>query len=373
MKIGMNARFLTQPYTGIGQYTINLLKSLAKADDKNEYFLFTPELVELNLPERFHQIRIPEADYKSASLRKAHWEFVLIPREMAKWQVNVAHFLYPANPLTRMAVPVVTTVHDVIPWVLPEYQKRLRSQLYYAYVRFALKKANHIITVSEFSKGEIERLFKIPEKDISVIPLAPPLQEGEPSAPDLPLRRPYLLYVGGYDERKNVPALMDAFQKHIANHYSLDLLLVGGKDKGLEKWLTNQYLEKVAGHIPVKPKGNIVLTPPLSPGELFALYRQATAFVHASYYEGFNIPLVEAMSHGLPIVAADLAVNREVTENNAVFVDPYSADAIGLGIHELLNHKPLQKELKEKGLARASHFSWKKCAEETLYVYNLFA
>ncbi|MBN1258986.1 glycosyltransferase family 4 protein, partial [Candidatus Peregrinibacteria bacterium] len=221
--------------------------------------------------------------------------------------------------------------------------------------------------------GEMECLLKLKEKDISVIPLAPPSQEGEPVAPDMPLRRPYLLYVGGYDERKNVPALMEAFQKHIANHYSIDLILVGAKGRGLETWLTDRYQERVAGKIPVKPKGGIIFTPPLAPAELSALYRQATALTHVSYYEGFNLPLVEAMSHGIPIVAADIPVNREVTAQNAVFVDPFSIDSIGLGIHEFLNHKSLQKDLKEKSLARAGHFSWKKCAEETLYVYNLFA
>ncbi|MBN1258927.1 glycosyltransferase, partial [Candidatus Peregrinibacteria bacterium] len=142
MKIGMNARFLTQPYTGIGQYTINLLRALSRAEDKNEYFLFTPELVELGLPERFHQIRIPEGDFKSPSMRKAHWEFFLVPREMEKQQVNLAHFLYPANPWRRMPMPVIVTVHDVIPWLLPGYRRRLRSALYHTYVRFALKKAN---------------------------------------------------------------------------------------------------------------------------------------------------------------------------------------------------------------------------------------
>ncbi len=372
MKIGINARFLIHPYTGVGQYTYNLIQALSETDVKNEYFLFTPELVEMSLPENFRQIRIPEKEYKSASLRKAHWEHILVPQEMKKCGINLAHFLYPSNPNKSMGVPVVVTVHDVIPWVLPEYNEKLRSKIYNFYSKWALKKADHIITVSQFSKEEIMRVIKIEEKNIHVVPLAPPIIKKDESLPDMALRRNYLLYVGGYDERKNVPQLMIAFQKYIANYYAIDLILVGAKDRGLERFITNQFCERVANKIPVKPKGNIIFTHNMPPGELDYLYRQAAALVHFSRYEGFNLPLVEAMSHDLPIVCSDIPVNHEVTSGAAHFVNPSNEDTIGLGIHEFLNNKGLQKELRFKSHERAKDFSWKKCAEETIYVYNLF-
>jgi glycosyltransferase involved in cell wall biosynthesis len=372
MKIGINARFLAHPYTGIGQYTYNLVQALGKIDKKNEYLLFTPELVELQLPDNFRQIRIPEKEYKSESLRKAHWEHVLIPQEIKKWNVELAHFLYPSNPKKKLGIPTIVTVHDVIPWVLPSYRKRLRSKIYHLYTKLALKKADHIITVSNFSKDEIMRVLKIEEKNIHVTYLAPPLQSKKDTPPDMPLRRDFLLYVGGYDERKNIPQLMEAYQKHIANHYSIDLILIGGENKGLEQYLTDEYCERVDGRFLVKPKGKIVFTEPLPPNELTTLYKQGKALVHMSTYEGFNLPLVEAMSNGLPIICADIPVNHEVTDENAHFVDPSTVDTIGIGIHEFLNKKTLQSELKKKGRERTKDFDWKKTAEETLYVYNLF-
>lgn len=372
MKIGLNARFLTQPFTGIGQYSYQLLTALSELDEVNDYFLLTPQLVDFPLPENFKQIRVPENNYPSASLRKADWEYNLVPQEMKKLNVNLAHFLYPSNPLKKLGVPTIVTVHDMIPWRLPEYNERLRSKLYHLHLKRALKKADHFITVSEFSKQEIMQLMEVEDKNISVTPLAPPPAQEDELPPGTDLRRKFLLYVGGYDSRKNIPMLMIAYQKFIANHYPIDLILVGAKGKGLEDYITDAFTEKVDGRFPVKPKGKIIFTEPLQDSELSALYKQAFALVHPSNYEGFNLPLVEAMNHGLPLVISDIPVNREVAQNAAFYVNPSSEDTFGLGLHEFLNNSKMQKELAQNALIRVRNFNWKKTAEQTLDVYKLF-
>lgn len=372
MKIGINARFLTHPFTGIGQYTRSLIPVLAKKTPQNEYFLFTPELVDIDLPENCHQIRVAEKEYKSDSIRKAHWEHILVPKEMEKMELDLVHFPYPANPRRKMKMPVVVTVHDVIPWRLKVYNTRLRSKVYNFNARLALKKADHIITVSEFSKSEIVKYLKVKEKNISVTYNAPPLSDDKIIFPDIDLRRKYFLYVGGYDERKNVPDLMEAYQKHIAPIYAIDLILVGGKNKGFEELITDKYCERVDGKFPIKIKGKIVFTDSLDQSELMCLYKQALALVHTSTYEGFNLPLVEAMSAGIPIICSDISVNHEVTGDNALFIDPDDINSIGNGMHQLINDTVMQHELKTEGLERAKDFDWEKTAEETLEVYNLF-
>lgn len=371
MKIGINARFLTHPHTGIGQYTHYLLRSLAAADAGNEYFLFSPEAVALKLPDNFHFIRVPERS-GSPSWAKAHWEHRLVPQEMEKWKVDLAHFLYPANPWRKLPFPAVVTVHDVIPWKLPAYRQSLRSRLYHFYARRALKKADHLITVSEFSKTEIKQLFKVPDKHITVIPHGLPLPSGELPLPDVPLRRDFVLYVGGYDERKNVPALIQAFLKHVVNRHPIDLILVNGKGRGLEAFLTDEHAHRLTADIPLQPKGGVVFTGPLSDAELQALYKQALMLAHPSTYEGFNLPLIEAMSFGTPIAAADIPVNREVTGEAALFFDPHSIDAIGAAILRLLNDKKTRAQLSAYGHARAADYSWERSAKQTLGVYNLF-
>ncbi|MBN2306792.1 glycosyltransferase family 4 protein [Candidatus Peregrinibacteria bacterium] len=372
MKIGINARFLPQPYTGIGKYSYNLLSALAQLDEKNEYFLFTPQLVDFPLPDNFKQIRVPEKDYRSPSLRKAHWEHTLIPKEIKKWSIDLAHFLYPSNPLIKLGIPTIVTVHDMIPWRLPQYNKHLRSKLYHMYAKWALKRADHIITVSDFSKSEIQQIIKTEDKNLSVTHLAPPITHYDEMPPGLHLRRKFLLYVGGYDSRKNVPMLMIAYQKFIANYNPIDLILVGAKGKGLEEFITDEFTQKVAGQFPVKPKGRVIFTEALQDSELCALYKQTTALVHPSIYEGFNLPLVEAMKHGRPLVISDIPVNREVAGDAGFYVDPSSENTFGIGLHEFLHNADIQKKLAESANVRRKDFNWQQTAQQTLDVYNLF-
>jgi glycosyltransferase involved in cell wall biosynthesis len=345
---------------------------MARVAPENEYLLFTPDLVDITLPKNCRQMRVVEKESRSASVRKARWEHTLLPQEMERLRVDIAHFLYPSNPRRKLPMPTVVTVHDVIPWKLPEYRRRLRSKAYHFYARMALKKADHVITVSEFSKREIVKHLKVKEKNISVTPLAPPLTDEKISCPNYSLRRDYFLYVGGYDERKNVPNLIKAYQKHIAPRYPIDLILVGGKGMGLDELITDKYCDQVAGKYRIKPKGKVIFTENLDQSELACLYQQALALTHVSTYEGFNLALVEAMQAGIPIIASDIPVHHEVTDEAALFVDPKNVDSIGVTIHQLIHDKALRKDLAEKGSLRAEDFDWKKTAEETLYVYSLF-
>ena len=371
MKIGINARFLIHPYTGIGQYTRYLIEALAAMDRTNEYFIFTPELVELDLPDHFHQLRVQEKLSYSPSIRKAHWEHTLVPQELRKWKVDLAHFLYPGNPWHRLPFPTVVTVHDVIPWKFPGYRQRWHSKLYQFYARLALKKADHLITPSLFSQKEVSEVLKFPVKNITTIPHGvPPIFPLQ--APSIPLRRDFLLYVGGYDERKNVPRLIKAFLKTVANIYPVDLIFVGGKNKELESLITPEYAPHVRPDIPVQPKGHIIFTDPLEDSERVTLYKQAKMLVHPSLYEGFNLPILEAMSAGLPVVASDIPVNHEVTGGAGVFFDPLSIDSIGNAAVRVLNDKTLQRDLAQRGREKSREYRWEKSAEDTLAVYNLF-
>jgi glycosyltransferase involved in cell wall biosynthesis len=372
MKIGINARFLALPYTGIGQYTRGLVRAMAKLKPEHEFVLFTPELVDLDLPPNCKQVRVAEKPYRSASLRKAYWEHILVPREMERFGINLAHFPYPSNPWRKLPFPTIVTVHDVIPWKLSDYRQRLRSRIYHFYASLALKKADQIITVSEFSKREIVETLKIKEKSITVIHQAPPDADGPTEFPDLALRRKFFLYVGGYDSRKNVPLLIQAYQKFIAPFYPIDLILVGGKGKGLETFVTDEHHKRVDNKYLIKPKGKVIFIDPVPQNELNCLYKQALALAHVSTYEGFNLALVEAMNAGIPIICSDILVHHEVTQDIGLFVDPRDLNSVGNAMHRLVHDAAFRRFLAKRGLERAATFSWKKTAEETLYVYSLF-
>lgn len=372
MKIGINARFLVHPYTGIGQYTRGLVRAMAKLKPEYEFILFTPELVDVELPPNCKQIRVAEKPYRSASLRKAHWEHILLPQEMERFGINIAHFPYPCNPWRKLPMPTIVTVHDVIPWKLPQYREKFRSKLYHFYAKQALKKADQILTVSEFSKREIVKTLKIKESIITVIPLAAPVSDLPRAFPELSLRRRFFIYAGGYDPRKNVPLLIRAFQKFIASQYPIDLILVGGKGKGLDAFVTDEHRQRVDNRYLTKPKGKVIFTDPLPQGELNCLYRQALALAHISTYEGLNLSLIEAMTAGIPIIASDIPVHHEVARKSALYVDPYDLNAVGNAMHQLVHDKALQRDLAKRGVERAKDFSWEKAAEETLYIYSLY-
>ena len=155
-------------------------------------------------------------------------------------------------------------------------------------------------------------------------------------------------------------------------HHAIDLVLVGGKNKGLEEHLHSFHHERVTEKITLKPKGKILFTESLDDDELSILYHQALTLVHPSLYEGFNLPLVEGMSYGLPLIISDIPVHHEVTGDNALFFDPTSVDSIGTVLTDFLSKKSIAKELSQKSKERSADFSWQKCAKKTLEVYNLY-
>ncbi|QQR83635.1 glycosyltransferase family 4 protein [Candidatus Peregrinibacteria bacterium] len=369
MKIGFNARFLVHPYTGIGVYTRRLVRALAEQYPDDTFLLFTPELVDVHLPANCQQIRVQERIFRSNSLQKAYWEHRLLPRAMEQHPLDLAHFLYPSNPRRALPFPVVVTVHDVIPWVLKSYRKRWRTKAYYLYAKWALKYAQHVLTVSRFSMNEIIQIFSLPKKRLTVTPLGPPNSDGLPLKTPA-LRRPFLLYVGGYDDRKNVPLLMKVFQQFVANDHAVDLLLVGAEGKGLEQFYSDQYFQKIDKRYVLKPKGNIIATPPLPDDDLALLYQQAIGLVHLSKYEGFNLTLLAAMQAGLPMLLSDIPAHREVADEAAWYVDLTDLDAIGQKMVELITHKKERSELAHLGDERLKSFSWESCAEKAYSVYK---
>ena len=147
---------------------------------------------------------------------------------------------------------------------------------------------------------------------------------------------------------------------------------MGGKDRGFERLITDEYAQRVTPVILVQPKGDIIFTDPLASNELTALYKQALMLVHPSLYEGFNLPLLEAMHSGIPIVCSDIPANREVTDGQALFFDPRSLDSLGEAIKTLIKNKSLIKDFARKGQENALKYTWEKSAEMTLNVYNLF-
>jgi glycosyltransferase involved in cell wall biosynthesis len=384
MRIGINALFLQRPTTGIGQHLFHLLKGLDENDDENTFVLFTPRLRRSpmgrfpQLSERFENIEVVSALRRFGErFETLFWEQVEIVRACHRESIDLLHSPYFSAPFFLPAKTVVT-VHDVIPLVMPEYRERPQNRMYTDFVAFTVRRANAIITVSEYSKQDIVRMLKIPEERIHVIGNAVdasyrPITDTRliDSVRDrYGIGPKYILYFGGFDIRKNVQRVLRAYA-------------------ALPESIQEEYQLVIAGRLhllghPLYPDPRpmvqelglderVVMTGQIREQDKAPLYSAASLYLFPSLYEGFGIPVLEAMACGAAVVTSDQTALPEVVGDAARLVDPNSVEAITAAMAELLEDDALRNSLRERALERARHFSWQRVAEQTLDVYKKLA
>jgi glycosyltransferase involved in cell wall biosynthesis len=294
--------------------------------------------------------------------------------------VRLVHFPY-FEPFF-LALPIynkfktVVTVHDLTPIVFPEaFPSGIKGKLKWQMQRFALKRASAVITDSESSKKDIRKYAGIKESKIHVVYLAAGEQFTKLKTEKVKLKEiskrfglpeKFVLYVGDVTWNKNLPRLIDAIRE-----VKLPLVMVGKSlvsedyDKS-SPW--NADLNRV--NELTKGDSNIMRLGFVSGEELVQLYNLATVFVMPSLYEGFGLPILEAMACGCPVITSKEGSLPEVAEDAAFYVDAYDMDSIASGIKKVFTDEKLQKELSEKGLKNVQRFSWKNTASLTLKVYE---
>ncbi|HZU32391.1 MAG TPA: glycosyltransferase family 1 protein [Candidatus Angelobacter sp.] len=273
----------------------------------------------------------------------------------------------PINAL----VPTVTTIHDVTPMVMPYYLHRINLLLKFLVSQSARSSAA-IITVSEHSKRDLVRICGVPESKVHVIyeSCDCTLFNGDPPAPGLlqttlsrwKIKKPYILHHGAIQPRKNLIRLIEAYRQVLARNRNLDCDLVLA---GPFAW---QYEEVIAAARTQGERGRVILTGALSDAELAMLLKGAVMEVISSLYEGFCLPMVEAMACGVPTIAANNSCLPEISGGELRYFDPYSVEEMAALIREVLLHPDLRTELAQRGQAYVQRYNWQLCAEETLTV-----
>ena len=303
------------------------------------------------------------------------------------------HPFFKTLPLSKPAEKVVLTIHDLIPLIYPShYPPGVRGRLNFKFQKSRLSDVDRIVTISETSKKDIVKFLSYPQGKIDVIYLAPRdifkrLATGSwqleiAKRYDLPDK--FVLYVGDINYNKNISTLVEACD-------SLDLTLVIVGKQAIE--IDNLHQKKnLAGpmdwvrflfgkshpevsHLKnlskiISKSKKVVRLGFVPDNDLVAIYNLATLYVQPSFYEGFGLPLLEAMSCGTPVLASDIGAHREIASDAALFFDPYSVSNLKEKLNEIFSQKDLRKRLVEKGLKRAKDFSWLKTARETLKVYE---
>jgi glycosyltransferase involved in cell wall biosynthesis len=369
MKIGIDGR-AAKWYrgTGIGTYTYQLISSLNDIDKINEYMLFMPESTncDISFNRNFQIKNITEGN------KSSFWDEVNIPNILMDRDIELYHVPQNGVGLPKdKHCPFVITLHDVIPYKMPETVGETFLRIFNEDMPNIVSKCDGIITVSEFSKEDIANAFSFPKEKIFVTHLAAediyrPLDKKECS--DFIKSRygidgDYILYVGGFSPRKNIIGLIEAFSKLITK-YKKDIKLVIAGKQGKSYAIYKKKTQDLGIEDSVLFPGFIEVD------HLPKLYNASKLLAYPSFYEGFGLPPVEAMACGTPVITSNVTSIPEVLGDSAIFINPNDVDALCNSMYEILNNEELAESLILKGLVRSSELSWNKTARNTLLAYN---
>lgn len=292
-----------------------------------------------------------------------------IAREARRHGLELVHDPTGAMPLMLTGARRVATIHDVIPYIYPATSSRLDWLIYRVWLPMAVRSLNAVITDSECSRCDILRYLSVQSEVVTVIPIAAspryrPLSPAEcaPALARYGVTEPYILYVGSVEPRKNLVRLIEAFACLRDHASAYRLVIVGAR-----RWKTTPIFATVT-RLGLEP--HVSFTGYVDEADLPALYASAALFVFPSLYEGFGLPVLEAMACGTPVVTANTSSLPEVAGDAALLVNPLDVDAISAAMLRVLVDPALAADLRERGLARARQFSWERTARETLAVYE---
>lgn len=367
MRIAIDARGINfYNGTGIGTYTENILKNLINIDTINNYHIFWSgnnyEFI------KKENCKIIMTSKKQQRFFEDHY----FPANLLTEKVDIYHM--PQNGIgfsEEISCKKLITIHDLIPYIMPETVGKGYLLKFLKEMPIIIGGCDGIITVSEFSKRDILKFFPIDESKIFVTPLAAdkkytPLDKVHCRniLKDVyNLTDPFILYLGGFSERKNVASVLTAFAKiykDLNKKYKL-VILGGYKD-------SSQRLIKLTNELKIEP--HVVFTGFVQEEHLPIFYNCCDTFVYPSFYEGFGLPPLEAMSCGTPIITSNLTSIPEVVGDGGILINPYDISEISFAIGNLLSNEKLRDELSCKALKRASEFSWQNTAQSTLKVYE---
>ena len=370
MRIGYLTYGLDRAPTGIGRYTIELVRALAALPGAPEIVLLTTEAADAHgLWAEFEHHPLAGCQLLPALMTLGN---AALSQAIARYRLDLVHdpnsiapFFGPAFGARR-----VVTIHDAFSFVCPETQSRLDNWRYRWMLPAALRRADHVITNSQQSFHDIARHLRVLAATMSIIPYGmharlAPMPAGP--ARDAILARygvkpPFLLYVGGINARKNIARLFEAFAQVRARHSGLSLVIGGAR-----QWRVDG-IDAAFSQLGLEPY--VHFTGYLPHDDLPALYSAAEAFVFPSLYEGFGLPPLEAMACGAPVLTSNVSSLPEVVGDAALTADPYDVGALAAAIERVLADEPLRAELRARGPARAAQFSWERAARETLGVYQ---
>jgi glycosyltransferase involved in cell wall biosynthesis len=363
MRFAVDAHAIGRHLTGNEVYVRSLLRGFAEVDRNSRFVTYVTEQgAERWIPKRFEIRSVAANPYV-----RLGWD---LARLIRMDRPDLVHVQYTAPLVTN--APTVVTVHDVSFLEHPEYFTfARRSQLRLTVAR-SVKLASRILTVSQFSRNAILRAYDVPSWKVRVIPNAANhdfrvvgRERAQKAAGErLRIDAPFVLSVGDLQPRKNQIGLIAAFSQLLTSHPQLKHHLVL---TGKETWFTHKVREAARGS---GFASRIHFTGFVSDGELLELYNACDCFVFPSFYEGFGLPILEAMACGRAVACSNTAAMPEVADGAGLLFNPHQTEEITRALADILLDSELRGRMERMGLKRAASFSWQKSARATLEVYN---
>jgi glycosyltransferase involved in cell wall biosynthesis len=362
MRVGINARVLAKPEpAGVSRYTRQLLAALADRDDGIEYLVLGVETLPPELQGRPNVECGGECPSVPTGPRVQFWEQVTLPYVLRRYDVDLLHSTAGSSPVLTN-VPTVLTVHDISPVAHPEWFSREYAALYRLLTPLAVGCADHVVTISEFSRGEIAATYPWSEGKLSTVHNGlSPTTSGETEPVEGLETGAYLLFVGSLNPRKNITRLLDAYERYRERTDEPHTLVLAGPRRDVFATVDRPPVDGVRtlGFVPDAQRD--------------WLYEHATGFIFPSLYEGFGLPILEAMDCGTPVLTSDVGAMAEVAGDAAVLVDPTDVDGIAAGIERIATDPSLRGNLAEAGRRRVEQFTWASTAAEMVSVYRRVA
>lgn len=368
MHIAIDAHSVGTQLAGNETYAVNLIEALAEIDQSNQYTLYVTQKSAIDrFTDRWANFRVKRT--------RPHTPLIRIPltlaRELRRHPVDVLHVQYTAPPFSPC--PVIATIHDLSFEHLPETFKRRSWMQLRVTVRQTARRAAHVITISEYSRQDIAQTYDIDPGKISVTPLAAAARMTRVTdnarlrsiRAKYGIAREYILALGSIQPRKNLIRLIEAYSLLRSAHSetSFPQLVLAGKRGWLDQATTRAAQTSAYSR-------DIVFTGYVADDDLAAIYSGAICFVYPSYFEGFGLPVVEAMQCAVPVIAGNQTSLPEVVKDAGLLVNPFDVQAFADAIERLVNDRDFGIALGERGFARAGEFTWKRTAELTLAVYE---
>jgi glycosyltransferase involved in cell wall biosynthesis len=382
LKIGIDASFLRKQDTGIGQVTVNFLQKLIKLESgKNpskrvEFFLYLEEDVKLKLPKNFHKVVFLPPYKRDDIFRAIWWQKYLLPRKVGQDGCDIFLSMYQCATIMPKKIKHIMIVHDVLLEFFPQYLSNWRKSYFWKISKKAISKVDKIIAVSHRTEKDLINQLGVDPKKITVsyIDVDQIYKRKVSQVESKRVLKKYKLEVGyiysggGLEVRKNVENVIRAYKILLEREYEnkiIPKLVISGKllphlaplVTDVEKLIKELGLEK-----------QVVVLGWVAQKDLPALYYSAALFVYPSLYEGFGLPVLEAMNQGAPVITSKTSSLPEVGSDSVLYCDPSDVEDLAMVLKNILSNDHLKTVLSMKGKERASHFSWEKFVRKLLNI-----